>query len=149
MVAKLRKNRALSDTIASLLVLLFVYAAVTKWLEYEKFKVQLGQSPLLSPFAGLVAIAIPAVEIITAVLLLTTRFQRLGLYVSFGLLVMFSAYIIAITRFSSHVPCSCGGVLETMGWTAHLIFNLAFTALTAVALLLNGNDTQQPLSTDT
>jgi len=40
---------------AYLYVLLFVYAGISKLLDYENFTVQLGQSPLLSAYAGLIA----------------------------------------------------------------------------------------------
>lgn len=46
---------------------------------------------------------------------------------------MFTAYIIVILNYSSFVPCSCGGILEEMGWKEHLIFNIAFTILAAIA----------------
>jgi hypothetical protein len=47
---------------------------------------------------------------------------------------MFTTYIIIILNFTSFTPCSCGGVLEDLGWTEHLIFNIAFIVLSAVAL---------------
>lgn len=40
------------ETVCLLLVLLFVYAAISKLLDFENFRIQLGQSPLLSAFAG-------------------------------------------------------------------------------------------------
>ena len=39
------------EIICLLYILLFVYAAVSKLLDFENFQVQLGQSPLLSAFA--------------------------------------------------------------------------------------------------
>ncbi|MEJ0031509.1 MAG: MauE/DoxX family redox-associated membrane protein [Bacteroidota bacterium] len=41
-------------------------------------------------------------------------------------MVMFTAYIVVITRFSEYTPCSCGGVLEKMSWDQHLVFNIGF-----------------------
>jgi uncharacterized membrane protein YphA (DoxX/SURF4 family) len=105
------------EIISALFVLLFLYAALTKVLDYEKFRVQLGQSPLLTAFAGFVAWFIPAVEILISVLLIFSRTRLVALYASFSLMVMFTAYIVAITQFSEYVPCSCGGVLQNMGWT--------------------------------
>jgi uncharacterized membrane protein YphA (DoxX/SURF4 family) len=117
------------ETIALLFVVLFVYAAVTKLLDYEKFRVQLGQSPLLTNFAGWVAWAIPAIEIVLSVMLVIPRSRHVAFFGSFGLMVMFTAYIIAILQFSDYIPCSCGGVLQDMSWTQHLVFNVVFVLL--------------------
>jgi uncharacterized membrane protein YphA (DoxX/SURF4 family) len=135
--SNLWKRVVVVDVICALVILLFVYAAVTKLLDYQKFRVQIGQSPLLTAFAGWVAWLVPAVELIISALLVTLRFRLLALYASFGLMVMFTAYIIAITQFSDYIPCSCGGVLEKLNWTEHLVFNLAFVVLTLLAIVLH------------
>jgi uncharacterized membrane protein YphA (DoxX/SURF4 family) len=120
-----------------LLILLFVYAATNKLLGLEKFRVQLGQSPLLTRWAGWVAWLVPSVELGLAVLLASDRFRLTALYASFALMVMFSAYIIAITRFSTFIPCSCGGVLQDLSWNQHLFFNIFFVMLSLAAILFH------------
>lgn len=122
--------------VALLHILLFTYAAVSKILDFQNFQIQLGQSPLLSAFAAYISVAVPVVELILVTLLLFTKCRVLGLYGSFVLMVMFSAYIIIILNFSSFTPCSCGGILEKMSWTQHLIFNVVFILLSATALIL-------------
>lgn len=112
--------------VSYLYVLLFVYAAVSKLLDFENFQVQLGQSPLLSAFAGYVAWLVPAVEILISLLLVIPRFRKIGLLASYILMIMFTAYIYIILNYSSFIPCSCGGVLEKMSWNEHLIFNVVF-----------------------
>lgn len=115
-------------------VLLFIYAAISKLLDFETFTVQLAQSPLLSAYAGIIAWLIPVLEIAIAILLMTQRFKTLALYAAFTLMVMFTAYIYIILNFSDFIPCSCGGVLEKLSWTQHLIFNVVFILLAIVAL---------------
>ncbi|UPT69975.1 MAG: hypothetical protein M0D53_12645 [Flavobacterium sp. JAD_PAG50586_2] len=100
--------------VALLHILLFSYAAASKLLDFQNFQVQLGQSPLLSAFAVPVSIAVPIVEFILVLLLLFTRYRIIGLYGSFMLMTMFTAYIFIILNFSSFIPCSCGGILEKM-----------------------------------
>jgi uncharacterized membrane protein YphA (DoxX/SURF4 family) len=124
------------EIISSLLVLLFVYAAVSKLIDYQKFSVQLGQSPLLTAFAGLVAWIVPTVELIISIMLAIPKLRLAGLYASFSLMVMFTSYIVAITKFSEYVPCSCGGVLQNMSWNQHLVFNLGFVLLSLTGILL-------------
>lgn len=117
-------------------ILLFVYAATTKLLDYENFQVQLGQSPLVSTFAGWLSWLVPLTELVLAGMLAFARTRNIALYGSYILMVMFSAYIFIMLNYASYVPCSCGGVLEKMTWTAHLFFNLGFVLLGAAALLL-------------
>lgn len=123
--------------IALLYILLFTYAAVSKLLDFQNFQIQLGQSPLLSAFAAYVAIIVPVMELVLVILLLFSKYRIIGLYGSFVLMTMFSAYIVIILNFSSFTPCSCGGILEKMSWTQHLIFNIIFLLLAALAILLS------------
>lgn len=130
------RREILIDVVSALFVVLFVYAAATKLIDYGKFRVQIGQSPLLTASAGTVAWLVPAVEIIVAAMLTMLRSRLPGLYASFGMMVMFTAYIVVITQFSEYVPCSCGGVLEKLSWNEHLVFNLVFVALGGMAIML-------------
>jgi hypothetical protein len=132
------KKQIFLDIICCLFIVLFIYAAASKFLDFEKFRIQLGKSPLLTAYAGWVAWTIPYIEIGIAILLSIPRWRLAGLYAAFALMVMFSAYIVAITRFSDYVPCSCGGVLQNMTWNQHLVFNLLFVGLGATGVLIEG-----------
>jgi len=129
-------KNSIIETVCLLYILLFVYAAVSKLLDFENFQVQLGQSPLLSAFASWVSWAVPMIEILIALTLLIPRYRVVGLFAAFSLMVMFTSYIIIILNFSSFVPCSCGGILEKLGWTEHLVFNSAFVLLALIGILM-------------
>jgi uncharacterized membrane protein YphA (DoxX/SURF4 family) len=124
------------ETVCLLYVLLFVYAAVNKLLDFENFQVQLGQSPLLSAFAGWISWLVPTTELIIAVLFLFPKWRVIALFAACSLMMMFTTYIFIILNYSSFVPCSCGGILEKMGWTEHLIFNGCFVVLAVLGLLI-------------
>jgi uncharacterized membrane protein YphA (DoxX/SURF4 family) len=132
------KRAVIIEIISFLFILLFVYAALMKLKDVEQFVAQLGQSPLLMPFADPVSWAIPSLELVVAALLIFRKTRLVGLVASFTLMVMFTAYIVVILSFASHVPCSCGGILEKMGWTEHLIFNIAFVLLAVWGVYLQG-----------
>lgn len=125
-----------------LFILLFVYAAVSKLLDFENFQVQLGQSPMLSAYAGWVSWGVIILELAAAGLLVFQSTRLLALYLSFFLMVKFTTYIIIILNFSDFVPCSCGGVLEKLGWTEHLLFNMGFILLSFVGIILLRNKSQ-------
>jgi len=138
------------DVAAYLFILLFVYAAVSKLLEYENFAVQIGQSPLLSAYAGLLAWLVPALEIIIAFLLIFRRLQFWSLFAAYVLMIMFTAYIFIMLNYSSFLPCSCGGILEKLDWTEHLIFNIGFVVLAFIAMILIlSQDNQQKVASKT
>lgn len=136
------------EIICFLFILLFTYAGVMKLMDVQKFTVQLEKSPLLKSFAGVVAFGIPVTELLIVVMLIITRLRLVGLYAAFTIMVMFTTYIIAILQFSTYIPCSCGGILENMEWTEHLIFNIGFVILALIGILLGSrlNQTQEVLA---
>jgi len=127
------------DIVVFSYILLFVYAALTKLLDYQKFVVQLGQSPILTDYAQVLAVVVPFIELGISLMLIFAKTRLKGLYAAFGLMVMFTTYIVLASRFSDYVPCSCGGVLEGMTWTQHLIFNTVFVLLALIGILLQPN----------
>lgn len=124
------------EIICLLFILLFVYAASSKLLDFQHFRIELGQSPLLTAFADWFVVLVPAAEFIICALILIPRFRLAGLFSAFGIMVMFTIYIFIILNYTSFVPCSCGGVLEKLGWKEHLIFNLVFVCLGMLAIIL-------------
>jgi len=132
-------KRVYLDLICLLYILLFVYAAVSKLLDFENFQVQLGQSPLLSAFAGWVSWTVPITEILIAFLLILPKYRLLGLFCSFSLMVMFTTYIYIILNFSPHIPCSCGGIIDKLSWSQHMFFDMLFIALAFIGFLFSDN----------
>jgi hypothetical protein len=124
------------ETVCLLYVVLFVYAAVSKFLDFQNFQVQLGQSPLLTIFADVLGFTVPSIEIVIAIFLMIPKYRVYAIYAGCFLMFLFTVYIVMILNFTSYVPCSCGGVLEKLGWREHLVFNIAFVLLGLTAILL-------------
>jgi len=129
------------EGVSSLLILLFVYTAVSKLLELDVFRYVLSQSPLISRYASPLAAGLPVAELLVAGLLLLPRTRRAGLWGALGLMVLFTLYIGYMLLTASHLPCSCGGVLQDLSWQGHFFFNLVFTGLALSGLLLSGTKT--------
>ncbi len=142
MIFSIKYKTIAVDTISVLFVVLFVYAAVSKILDFNVFVGQLAQSPLLSAFAYPIALLVPTVEICIAVLLMISKFRYFALFATYLLMVMFTAYILIILNFSDFIPCSCGGVLEKLSWTQHLLFNIGFIILSGLALFCIPSDSR-------
>lgn len=133
----LTKNRhVVVQIISYLYILLFVYTAISKLLDFENFGIQLAQSPLLSAYAGLIAPSVIITELLIVLLLCFKATRLMGLYASLFLMVAFTVYIYLILNYSDFIPCSCGGIIEELSWTEHLVFNIGFIALALAAIVL-------------
>ena len=131
-----RKRQVAIEIIAFLFIVLFLYAAVNKLVDYGKFKIQIGQSPLLTGLGNMVPWLVILLEVLVSIALAIPRIRRFAFFSAYCLMAMFTTYIVAILNFASSVPCSCGGILERMGWTEHLIFNIAFLVLGGIGFFL-------------
>ncbi|MDR6919993.1 hypothetical protein J2Y40_000823 [Chryseobacterium sp. 2987] len=105
-------------------------------MDFENFQVQIAQSPLLSAYAGLVSYVVIIIELIIVAILLFDKSRIFGLYSSLGLMSAFTIYIYLILEYSEFVPCSCGGILENMGWRQHLFFNIICVFICALAIII-------------
>ena len=119
-----------------LLIMLWMYAALSKLLDFERGRSQMLNQVFPYRLGTILVWAVPIVELLTAGLLTIKRTALAGLYSSLFLLAAFSLYIgLVMTNVFGRIPCSCGGILEKMSWGQHLVFNLVFLLLTIVAVL--------------
>jgi len=139
------KKTIFLDVILVLFAVLFVYAAVSKLIAYDEFKAQISKSPLIMHHEWWIAWAIPGLEVVISVMLFVPRLQLAGLYSSFTLMFIFTIYITFMLAFTPNLPCSCGGILNKLGWTEHLFFNIGFTLLAALGVVIHGRQANVPI----
>jgi hypothetical protein len=140
------KNNVAVEVICFLFILLFVYAAVSKFIDFENFRIELSKSPVLTVYSRYLAWFIPSLEILISLMLTSSSFKLIGLYASFTLMVLFTSYLIAILKFSFFIPCSCGGILEGLNWDTHIIFNSIFIILSLIAIMLYPNQNKNKVT---
>lgn len=128
------KKEILIEIIAYWFIILLVFTATDKLAHLEAFKSMLLQSPLLHLVAGWFSLALPVSELAIAALLLFPQTRVYGFYATSIAMIIFTMYIGYMLAVSSHLPCSCGGVLKTMSWKQHLLFNMVCTLLAAWGL---------------
>lgn len=134
-----------NQVISVFFILLFIYAAVTQLSHMDSFKSQLKQFPFVNVFATWLAWIIPAVLILISLLFLFTRLRRLGLLLAFILMLMFSIYFVAVLGSGIALPCSCRGIITSLSWEEHLVFNIGSTSLALLGLTLTAkNETNPP-----
>ena len=124
------KNAVFIEIASYLLIILFLYAAISKLVIFSEFQEQMSQSPLiprnLIPF---LAIFIPISELIIVWLLVFEKTLKVGFYLSFFTMLTFTIYIVALVTFAENVPCACGGILGSLGYFEHIVFNILFTLI--------------------
>ncbi|WP_316848926.1 MauE/DoxX family redox-associated membrane protein [Pedobacter agri] len=119
----------------SLLIILWVYTAGSKLLQFNSFKHQLVMQHFPFHIENILVFALPITELLAAFLLCKKQTLRTGLTLSIALLSIFTIYIaLILTGINAKAPCSCGGVLNFLNWKTHLIFNLTFVALNVWAI---------------
>ena len=131
------KKTGITTFISIFFILLFCYAAISKIMDFEKFQIQIKDSPLLGSFSEILPVSIIVIELVLVGLLCYQKTRNTGLLGSFILMLFFTGYIAHMLLTSENLPCSCGGILEKMSWTQHLYFNIGCAVLAAIALGIN------------
>jgi uncharacterized membrane protein YphA (DoxX/SURF4 family) len=131
------KQNIIVESISYLFILLFLYTGLSKIIDYSVFKEQIAVTPIFTKTAPIIAWLLPLTEIIVSVLLFLPKRRRIGLYFSAFLMLMFTAYIVYIIYVDEKLPCSCGGIIESLSWKQHLVFNGFMVILAVVAILLS------------
>ncbi len=130
------------EVIAILLMVLFGLTAIDKARQFERFYTELGKSPFLMAYQGWVAWGTPIVEGIVVILLAIGQTQLWGFYASVFLMSLFTGYIYLLLNYSYYTPCLCSAALEDLSWEQHLIFNLVFSALAILGVILKERQLQ-------
>jgi putative oxidoreductase len=130
-------KKVIIEIISSLLVLLFLYASLSKFFDFKHFIGEMNNQPFPNWMTPYFVWSIPLLEIVITLALVFERTRMKGLYASLILMTAFTIYTIAILmRLFGRIPCSCGGVIEKLTWQQHLLFNLFFVAISFVAIHL-------------
>jgi len=116
---------------------MFIYAAVSKLMNYRIFILQMDRQPFPDRYTLFLVWGVLVSEILAAVMMMTLSLRRIGLFLATAMMVCFTAYIILVKlNYYGVIPCSCGGVIASFTWTQHLFFNLFFIAIGIIGIYL-------------
>jgi len=144
----LQKSNIIDKVSTFFLILLFAYTGSSKLLGHQLFLSHLMQIQLLKTIAEPVSYLLPAVEILTAIFLAIDKMEILGLWLAAFLMTTFTIYVGAMLILKSSLPCTCGGVISSMTWKQHLLFNIFFMLLSWNTLLHYYNPVVKIISTN-
>ena len=140
------RRQLLLELISSLLIMLFLYASVSKFLDFDRHIHDMSNQPLPHVLRPLLIWGIPLLEIAISIALIFERSRLMGFYASLILMVLYTIYAGSILlHFFSYVPCSCGGVIRKLTWGQHLVFNLFFVGLALTGIVLQHKRSKQNL----
>lgn len=131
------KRKIIIEIISSLLILLFLYASVSKWLAFKLFIGEMNNQPFPNWMTPWLVWSIPLIEVVIALALIFDRTRLPALYASLFLMLAFTIYSAAILLHAfKYIPCSCGGVIRKLTWPQHLFFNLFFVGISLAGIFL-------------
>jgi hypothetical protein len=131
------KRKIIIEIISSLLILLFLYASVSKWLAFKLFIGEMNNQPFPNWITPFLVWSIPFIEVLIAVGLIFEKTRVPALYASLFLMLAFTVYTVAILLHAfKYIPCSCGGVIRKLTWPQHLFFNLFFVGISILGIML-------------
>ena len=131
------RRKIIIEIISSLLILLFLYASVSKWLAFKSFVGDMNNQPFPNWMTPYLVWSIPTIEVLIVLLLIFDRTRLPGLYASLVLMSAFTIYTVAVLSHAfKYVPCSCGGVIRKLTWPQHLVLNLFFVGITVAGIIL-------------
>ena len=129
------KRAVLIEIAASLLILLFLYASVSKWLAFKLFIGEMNNQPLPNWMTPYLVWTIPTIEVLISLALMFGKTQLRGFYASLVLMSIFTIYSIAVLFHAfDYIPCSCGGVIRKLTWPQHVVFNLFFVGVSIAGI---------------
>jgi hypothetical protein len=131
------KKQVMIECVAALLIVLFLYASLSKFLDFQTFIGEMNNQPMPNSWTPFLVWIIPCSEVAIAFALLFEYTRLLGLYASAVLMTLFMLYsLVILLHFFSYIPCSCGGIIKKLTWKQHLVFNLFFVALSGFGIIL-------------
>lgn len=129
-------RKIISEVFVYLIALLWLYTSVYKFLQIDNSITQLGDSPLIAPFAVWFGYGLPIIEFALFLMLLIHKTRKYALIGSTILLSLFTVYIIIILNYyRADTPCTCGGIISKLGWKNHIYFNLSFILMAIYVLV--------------
>ncbi len=110
---------------ALILILTWVYTGLEKLIRFDQSRKAFLNQPMPNWLEEYLALTIPAIEVLIALLLLFSVTRWWGYLGSVLLLTVFITYVglIWVGAFP-RVPCNCAGIIESLGWAEHFVLDL-------------------------
>ncbi len=138
------KKQLLIELFAALLIILFLYTSVSKFIDFRQFIGAMGNQPLPAQVKPLLVWIVPVSEVLISLALLSEYTRLAGFWASLTLMSFYTIYTLTVLlHFFKYIPCSCGGIIKSLSWKQHLYFNLFFTGVALAGIYLQRSRKKQ------
>lgn len=121
------KRNLIISIISTVLIMLWVYASLSKISEFSVFTAQLQRQPLPTWSISYFKWGLPIIELVVAFMVSIPGTRLKGFVLSSCLMISFTLYVaFALSGAFGDIPCSCAGIISGLHWKGHLIFNALF-----------------------
>ncbi|WP_313189701.1 MauE/DoxX family redox-associated membrane protein [Sphingobacterium sp.] len=112
-------------------VFLFTYTGYSKLNDLDSFAKGISKVPFLGQYARAVAWGVPLAEILLAIgmVLPLAKVREVSMKLSVALMWAFTVYLFLMITLVKEKLCNCGGIIGSLGWHEHLLFNIAVSML--------------------
>ena len=123
--------------ISILLIIMWAYAVISKLLDLSAFKQAMATQVFPVWIGKILVWILPLLELAIVALLLIQKTQVIGMYASFGMMLLFTLYVGgAVFNIYQRYPCACGGLFAKLGWKRHFHVNIFFTLISIIGIIL-------------
>jgi hypothetical protein len=117
-------QKIIAEIIYLFLISFFCYTAVNKMLNIDSFRTNLIKTSIFSmDLANIFSVFVIALEVVIILLLLF--YKKFGLRVFILTMIVFSVYISFLRFKGLYEVCGCGGVLNGLSFSYHLLINMS------------------------
>jgi hypothetical protein len=74
-------------------------------------------------------------ELLIVGLLLGKKTRVAGFYAFIFLMAVFTAYITMLFVTGEKLPCACGGIIQQLSWSGHLVVNVCFIIMSLLSVI--------------
>lgn len=114
------------------------YTFANKVLNLESFKLNIAKTGVFEGFfVDVVAYFALTAELCSIMALIVK--ERIGLLITFSVLIIFTAYTVMLYLSGRYEVCGCGGILNGLPFFWHLFINIVLI-LVVVYLIYSGNE---------
>ncbi|WP_411028061.1 MauE/DoxX family redox-associated membrane protein [Sphingobacterium sp. SRCM116780] len=123
--------------IVTLFVLLWAYTSIPKFFKFKYFYEVLKSQAIPKWTVPILTGLLPILELSVVFMLLFPSTRLMGLYFSFGLMLIFTIYVSGIIyQVYDSYPCPCGAMFRRIGWKKHFKVNIWLTGIALLGILV-------------
>lgn len=132
------KGKTVIEVIASLLIVLFLYATISQVVFHNTFRAQLTRALPDRSLAIIISYTLPVMHLLLSFLLWRPATRLTGLCFSLAAISCFTIYLIIMLPTGYWQLCRCGETFPTGTLGTNILVNLVIILLTGAAIILAG-----------